>query len=247
MSNVRIFPRSPSLPVLDGVSPERVFVHLDKHSDIEAAISLAVGWKPDDDALWGSTATAERAIAELREALSVIPKPHVIVGYTDAIRQALDVQTYATLAQQVGYFLLSWPNAAPPDFAVFGKQLLTDLAEEEIADGLLVQAFRNLRRTAKFMPSIAEVIAECRAVHGRWRCALRNAERVEEKRAEMRAVLRQAEERLAEKRERGDGPRQFSPKIEAMMRELKLRSISGEGAEVTKVNVDQSSHGGELE
>lgn len=247
MSNVKIFPRSPSLPVLDGVSPERVLEHLDRRNEIEAAISRAVGWKPDDDALWGSAEKAERAVAEVREALSVIPKPHVVMAYAEAIRQALDVQTEATLADQVGDFLVSWPNSTPPDPAAFAVLMMRDLADEGIADGVLVQAFRNLRRTAKFMPTIAEVLAECRAVHGRWRCALRNAERVEAKRAEMQAVLRQAEERLAERRERGDGPRRFKPETEALMRELRLRSISGEGAEVTKASVDQYSHGGELE
>lgn len=241
--NVRVFPRSPSLPVLDGVKPERVLEHLDKRDEIESAISRAVGWKADDEALWGSPEKIERAIAEMRDVISTTPKAHVVAGYSEAIRQALDMRTEATLADQVGDFLVSWPNPTPPDPAAFAQLLMTDLADEGFADAVLVQAFRNLRRTAKFMPSIAEVIAECRAVIGRWRCAQLNAERVEAKRKEMQEALKAAEHRLAERRARGDGPRALSPEIEAALRQLKAGPVDLAADDAGMNAVDQASYG----
>jgi hypothetical protein len=220
-SNVRIFPRSPSLPVLEGVKPERVLEHLDKHNEIEMAILRTVGWKADEEALWGSTEKIERAVAELRNVIAAVPKMHVVSAYSEAIRQSLDLRTEATLLDQVGDFLVSWPNATPPDPAAFAGLMIRDLADEGFADCVLVQAFRNVRRTSKFMPSIAEVIDECRAVVGRWRCAQRNAERVEAKRTEMQEALKAAEHRLNERRARGDGPRPLPLNVEAALRQLK--------------------------
>lgn len=225
--NVRIFPRSPSLPVLEGVKPERVLEHLDKHNEIELAISRTIGWKADDEALWGSADKIERAVAELRRMVAAVPKTHVVAAYSEAIRQSLDVQTEATLADQIGDFLVSWPNSTLVDAAVFASVMMRDLADEGFADCVLVQAFRNLRRSSKFMPSIAEVIAECKAVIGRWRCAQRNAERVEAKRAEMQAALKAAEQRLAERRERGDSPRPLPVDYKAVLRQVNAGDDAG--------------------
>ena len=82
------------------------------------------------------------------------------------------------VARQVMVFVSAWPNASQGDLAGYGAQLLDDLLAEEPCRHALAETFRRLRRTMRFLPSIAEVLTELDARQARLRNTLFHIQRL---------------------------------------------------------------------
>ena len=78
----------------------------------------------------------------------------------------LDLPEIAAALRQ---FVLAWPNASKADLAGYGAHLISDVHRELPCRRALDEAMRLLRRNSKFLPSIAEVLAEISAVQRRMR------------------------------------------------------------------------------
>lgn len=227
--NIQRFPKSPALPVLEGADPKTILARLDKHRGLESTINRLASWKPDRDLEWNSIDRIERGIAEINGLLAGFPRAPEVVAFGSAIRGALERRTASSMADEVADLISAFPNFNAADPEGFARLLLGDLADEGIADAVAFQAFRDLRRSARFMPAIAEVIATAKAIESRWSGALRNAEGLQAKRTEIEAALRTATTRLKERSARGDAPRQLPTNVLAAMRGLRLSTIDASG------------------
>jgi hypothetical protein len=66
--------------------------------------------------------------------------------------------TKREMAEQLALLLKAFPNASSADGEIFGALLLDDVASREPTIGDLEEACRWLRRTLRFLPTIAEVL-----------------------------------------------------------------------------------------
>lgn len=82
------------------------------------------------------------------------------------------------VARQVMAFVSAWPNVSQGDLAGYGAQLLDDLLAEEPCRHALAETFRKLRRTMRFLPSIAEVLSELEMRQARLRNTLFHIQRL---------------------------------------------------------------------
>jgi hypothetical protein len=82
------------------------------------------------------------------------------IGELDrAVAPACGADLKTELAMLVGCF----PNSGKNDLRVFGKMLLEDVAAQRPSVAALSLACRRLRRTARFVPTISEVLEAIRA------------------------------------------------------------------------------------
>ena len=90
-------------------------------------------------------------------------------GHGERLRESSERLSDDEVARQVMVFVSAWPNASQGDLAGYGAQLLDDLLAEEPCRHALAETFRRLRRTMRFLPSIAEVLTELEARQARFR------------------------------------------------------------------------------
>jgi hypothetical protein len=66
--------------------------------------------------------------------------------------------TELEIAQHLALLLKARPTAKAADGEIFGAKLIEDVAAMKPAVGDLIEACRHIRRTSKFLPTIAEVL-----------------------------------------------------------------------------------------
>ncbi len=66
--------------------------------------------------------------------------------------------TRAEVGEQIAKLIGAYPNARPADPEIFGRLLVDDVLDARPSAFELVTACRDLRRTSRFIPSIAEVL-----------------------------------------------------------------------------------------
>ena len=66
--------------------------------------------------------------------------------------------TKLQIAQCLALLLKSFPNAGSADAEVYGGMLVQDVVAAQPAVGDIEEACRHIRRTSKFLPTIAEVL-----------------------------------------------------------------------------------------
>lgn len=120
------------------------------------------------------------------------------------------------IANHLAVLLKSFPNGGKDDGAqVFGRMLCEDVGAQEPTIGGLEAACRQLRRTCRFIPTIAEVLAALTEVEEQQRKCIdaianlpehreRLAARVQENRARSEEVEREWEDWKRKERERED-------------------------------------------
>ena len=106
------------------------------------------------------------------------------------------------VARQVMVFVSAWPNASQGDLAGYGAQLLDDLLAEEPCRHALAETFRKLRRTMRFLPSIAEVLIELDLHQSRIRNTLTHIERLPSLIESLTAMARRREQAETEQQAR---------------------------------------------
>jgi hypothetical protein len=74
------------------------------------------------------------------------------------LKEAGRPATVQEIKRQLQLLIGSFPNSGRNDLAIFGVALLEDVCEEKPGIGALTNACRSLRRTAKFVPTISEVL-----------------------------------------------------------------------------------------
>jgi hypothetical protein len=131
----------------------------------EPRTAVRAGLKPpcDVDHIEDTFSRLRLVLSKIRMAPSVAEVRELVAsdGFQDAKReiaialtQATEPQIRATLATLVG----AYPNASKSDLTAFGALLVMDVRAMRPTVFAISRAVTNLRRTSKFLPSIAEVI-----------------------------------------------------------------------------------------
>jgi hypothetical protein len=120
----------------------------------------------------------------------------------DALRKpASKVQ----IANHLGLLVKSFPNVGKGDIEIYGKILPHDVAAQRPTVGAIEAACRHLRRTARFIPTIAEVISALSDAEGAQRDLTRVLEDLPHHRSRLAdRIRREAEERERFRRELED-------------------------------------------
>jgi hypothetical protein len=77
--------------------------------------------------------------------------------------------TKTEIAKHLALLVKSFPNAGSADCEVYGRMLIEDVAADLPAIGDIEDACRQIRRTCRFLPTIAEVIEAIRVAKSRRR------------------------------------------------------------------------------
>lgn len=179
-----------SLPAVQRRQPSELETLLETFAPISLRCIQADGSGPtlqriaDDAAGFLAQCAAQREVLEA--AMAPVP--------AEEVRDALAA------------FLLAWPGAAKADLAGYGAQLLSDVLAERPTRYALDTALGNLRRSSRFLPSIAEVLADLQQVQGRLRSLAYSISRIAEDIPRIREMAdRRQRMEAAQRSRRGDG------------------------------------------
>ena len=75
----------------------------------------------------------------------------------------------------IGLLLDSFPAGRPPDFNRYADAILHDVVDLGFSPQILARACQTVRRTSRFLPAVAEVIAACDEAKGELHLKLRVA------------------------------------------------------------------------
>ena len=125
---------------------------------------------------------------------------------TGALHEAAAPLPVEAIGIQIGAFVTAWPNATKADLAGYGAQLAEDVIERRPCRYALRSALRRLRQTSRFLPAIAEVLAELDAAQVRVRNTAWHAAQIPAELDRARSALAAAERRAGEPHHRPTDP-----------------------------------------
>lgn len=108
---------------------------------------------------------SEQGLADL----AALPTTERIEEIAALAEAAMAISTPAVAKREIARLIGAFPNASPANPEVYISALVFDVLDLGISDAVLVLACRNIRRTQKFVPAVAEVIAAAEKVAERWR------------------------------------------------------------------------------
>jgi hypothetical protein len=149
----------------------------------------------------GATATILHNQTRLQGLLDRQP---AVVELSLAAEKGLATITPAIVAREVANLIAAYPNAAPTSPEIFISTLVYDLLDLQFPDAIVVEACRKIRRTSKFVPSIAEVVREAQALLDYWRLVERLPKKMAGWRSQLEENIRCAEQRLEQLRLEGE-------------------------------------------
>lgn len=100
--------------------------------------------------------------------------------------------------------IASFPNASRTPLQAYGEALAEDVGDERPSHFALASACRRLRRTCKFLPTIAEMIEVMQEEESRLRCARLAIEKLPGNLERARAVMVRDDQKLIAVEERED-------------------------------------------
>ncbi len=98
---------------------------------------------------------------EVKHAIDLAEKQLTSDEYMAAVKQAARASEKATerdLRTELSLLVAAYPNAARSDLSAYGALLLKDVAAQQPSSYALATACKQLRRSKKFIPSVAEVL-----------------------------------------------------------------------------------------
>lgn len=107
--------------------------------------------------------------------------------YTDVFKLLVPA-TPDEISQRLLMFVSAWPNASGADLAGYGAQLIGDVVEIQPCRYALGEALKKLRRTSRFLPSIAELVIELLHVQKRASNLSSSMKRLVEQSASLRSM-----------------------------------------------------------
>jgi hypothetical protein len=125
----------------------------------------------------------EHLVAVIDELAPAVDKLWIKVEKLNKPAKKLDVANHLAL------LLKSFPNAGKDNAEVFGRMLCEDVAAQQPTIGGLEAACRNLRRTNRFIPVIAEVLTALDAAEASQRQIIRSLSSFPEYRRKITAQI----------------------------------------------------------
>lgn len=141
----------------------------------------------------GATATILHNQTRLKDLLDMQP---AVVELSLAAEKGLATITPAIVTREVANLIAAYPNAAPTSPEIFISTLVYDLLDLQFPDAIVVEACRTIRRTSKFVPSIAEVVKEAQSLLDCWRLVERLPKKMAGWRSQLEENIRDAEQQI---------------------------------------------------
>lgn len=129
---------------------------------------------------------------QLRAAIAEAESFVAASALSDQVKALGRVASSAEVKRFLLMLVSAWPNASQGDLAGFGLQLRSDVEDQRPSVYGLQEAAVKLRRSSKFLPSIAEVLDAIEAADKRIVVAVTTIDRIPEALAEARALLERA-------------------------------------------------------
>lgn len=139
----------------------------------------------------------ERSIAANRTVLAAMPTNEEVAELAEAVRPVLARCTDTFIRNEVANLIGSYPNANITDPETFISALIFDLLDARMPDSVVYLACQTIRRTSRFLPTIAEVFQAAERERDRWAAVLEYPMRLAQNRAIVADTLKEAEEALA--------------------------------------------------
>jgi hypothetical protein len=139
------------------------------------------------------TARSERIVERWRERLAGFPSPDRVAAMVACVNAALAVRTEKGIRTQVGLLVGSYPSARPPDPAIYVDAMIYEVLAGDYGDAVVALACQQVRRTIKFLPAVAEVIAAADAIAARWERLPAICTTIEDRRADYRRFIERGE------------------------------------------------------
>ncbi len=156
-------PLSTILSSMTGPAQEPLEQALTNVSGLIAALAQATIDDPPVKAI-------EATLAQARAMPSVEP----------LLRGAVMPASAQEIRHWLEFLVAAWPNASQNDLAGYGAQLSQDVSAARPSRYALDASARTLRREAKFLPSISEVLGAIQAAEQRLFCAVHAHEHLPE-------------------------------------------------------------------
>jgi hypothetical protein len=127
---------------------------------------------------------------QCQRALALAPA----AGSLEAFIRRLEIVAAATPDRRttrrlIGLLVDAFPNGRPADFYVYCESLLHDAMSLEFSPQVVATACRILRRTVRFLPTVAEFVETCEAQRKEIRAALHYAQRLQERLAKAAEIV----------------------------------------------------------
>ena len=130
--------------------------------------------------------------------LSVIPEVSIVEDFAARVKAALNPCTRDVVLKQIEFLIGAFPNFRPQNPEIYARTFVYDLIDLRIPDAITVLAAREIRRTSKFPPTIAEFVEVANRTFGLWRCAESLPRMVGETRAKISGVITRQQELLTQ-------------------------------------------------
>ncbi len=197
MNNVTLLPTRPGAK--QHKRPETILAEIAKDGDPLDRLYGALSKKPVTEiGAWDPIAKIEAALSYNRQLLDGLPKPAEVQGLLQTVKDALSTTTESSIKKQVAFLLGAYPNAAPTVPEAYTAMLIFDIMDMGIPDAVVFTTCRELRRTLKFLPTIAEFLAVAEKHLKHWRCTDLLPDRLTRARESIEDAIKRAELSLAE-------------------------------------------------
>ena len=110
----------------------------------------------------------EAALAENRRHLENLPDQNEIDRLAHLASLAISISTQTVVKREVANLIGAFPNAAIANPEIYLAALVFDLLDRQIPDAVVVLTCRKIRRTSKFVPTIAEVLQIAETITDHW-------------------------------------------------------------------------------
>ena len=196
--------------------PEFILAQIEaKHADFMEKLHRLVYGEPatqftSRSPIW----VLEDALAKNRALLADLPSEEELSGLLELIKPALTISSAAIVKREIAQLIGSFPNAAPADPETYIAALIYDILDTRTPDAIIVTACRELRRTSKFVPAIAEVLATAERHVSRWQGMFSLPDRLGRQRLCLERLVDEGEAALAKAlQDINDGLRDANGKI----------------------------------
>ncbi|PHY12850.1 hypothetical protein CSW58_09815 [Caulobacter sp. B11] len=167
MTDVQLMKASaPAVPGRQGVSIATVLARS------EAAIAeLSFDWPGSLHELqrWEHGETPLQRWKRARMALETAPPRSVFEGRLADIVEHLKPAQPGQARAMVGMLVDAFPNGRPQNAVAYMESILHDVVDMGFSAVAIAMACRELRRSSRFLPTVAEVVGACGEASAKWR------------------------------------------------------------------------------
>ena len=197
-----------NLAVVDKATPDQFLLRLYRQSpDFVASLLMRANARVNLSFSWYSPVERlKQALEENRSNLAALPNEADLEQLQLAAVQSLSRCTEKHIRREIAQLIGAFPNANPTDPETYIAALIFDLLDCQIPDFVLTITCQEIRRTSRFVPSIAEILSIARQCHADYRELTALADRVRRTRENLRYAAQIAERTLQHVLANGNKP-----------------------------------------